>query len=87
MDELKRPSKLVAVLFTISAVCSLISLFLLVVGQRAGVGRVLFQLLTVTLLLIAAIANWHLYVQRYVKHEVERRLDEEKEETDKNGTR
>ena len=79
MDELKRPSKLVAVLFTISAVCSLISLFLLVVGQRAGVGRVLFQLLTVTLLLIAAIANWHLYVQRYVKYEVERRLDAEKE--------
>ena len=75
MDALKRPSKLIAVLFTISAACSVISL-LLMVGNSAGAGRILFQVLTATLLLIAAIGNWHLYVQRYVKYEVQRQLKE-----------
>jgi len=43
MDKLKRPSKFVAILSTVSAV-----------------------------------GNWHLYVQRYVKYEVEQRPDRER---------
>ena len=76
MDELKRPSKFVAVLFTISAACSAMSLLLMVMGQSAGTGQILFQILTATLLLISAIGNWHLYMKRYVKYEVQRQLEE-----------
>jgi hypothetical protein len=80
MDDLKRPSKFVAVLFTVSAACSLMSLLLMVVGRRTGAGLIAFQVLTATLLVISAIGNWHLYVRRYVKYEVERRLGEEEKE-------
>jgi hypothetical protein len=80
MDKLKRPSKFIAILFTVSAVCSLISLALMVVGRGTETGQILFQILTVTLLIIAAAGNWCQYVQRYIKYEVLRRLDKEKEE-------
>jgi len=79
MDALKRPSKFVAILFTVAAVCSVMTLLLMVVGRRTGTGLILFQILTVTLLVISAAGNWHTYVQRYVKYEVERRLDTKKE--------
>jgi hypothetical protein len=76
MDALKRPSKFVAVLFTIAAVCSVMTLLLMVVGKHTGTGLILFQVLTVPLLLISAAGNWHTYVQRYVKYEVEQKLKE-----------
>lgn len=80
MDELKRPSKFAAIAFTIAAVCSVISLLLMLVGNSTVTGRILFQILTVTLLLIGAAGNWHLYVQRYVKYEVQRQLKENADE-------
>jgi len=80
MDRLKKPSKFIAVLFTISAVCSLGSLLLMVVAKDTGTGQMLFQILTTTLLMIAAIGNWHLYVRRYVTYEVKQRLEHTKEE-------
>lgn len=76
MDELKRPSKFVAILLTFSAVCSVMSLLLMVAGGKTGTGLILFQILTATLLLISAAGNWHLFMQRYVKYEVQRTLKE-----------
>ncbi|MHC4517718.1 MAG: hypothetical protein ACYTAS_03945 [Planctomycetota bacterium] len=60
----------------------MVSLLLMVVGQSAGAGQILFQILTMTLLLIAAIGNWHLYVKRYVEYEVQRQLKDHGDEAE-----
>ncbi|MHC4284947.1 MAG: hypothetical protein ACYSWZ_18550 [Planctomycetota bacterium] len=56
MGEVRRPSMLVAVLFTIAAVCSLMSFVLKAAGGRSG-GLVILMLITAGLTAFCAIAN------------------------------
>jgi hypothetical protein len=78
MEKIKKPSKFFAILFTVSAVCSLITLFLMVVGRNTSTALILFQLLTMVLLIIGAVGKWYQYTQAYVKYKVEQRLNEQK---------
>jgi len=77
MDKIKKPSKFFAVLFTVSAACSMITLFLMIVGGGTSTTLILFQLLTMVLLIIGAVGKWYQYTQSYVKYEVGQRLNEE----------
>ncbi|MCJ7778584.1 MAG: hypothetical protein MUP16_09755 [Sedimentisphaerales bacterium] len=77
MEKTKKPSKFFAILFTVSAVCSLTILLLMVVGGNTSTGIILFQALTAVLLLIGAVGKWYQYTQTYVKYEVERRMSQE----------
>lgn len=70
MEEVKGPSMLVAVLFTIAAVCSMISFVLKAAGGRGG-GLVILMLITAGLLVFCAIANWVVYFKKYVDFKVE----------------
>ncbi|MHC4086877.1 MAG: hypothetical protein ACYSU5_16975 [Planctomycetota bacterium] len=58
MGEVRRPSMLVAVLFTIAAVCSLMSFVLKAAGGRSG-GLVILMLITAGLTAFCAIANFN----------------------------
>jgi positive regulator of sigma E activity len=80
MEKKKRPSKFFAILFTVSALCSLITLLLMIVGGYTSTALILFQTLTVVLLVIGAVGKWYQYAQTYVKFEVERRLSQEEKE-------
>lgn len=80
MEEIKKPSRFFAILFTVAAVCSLMTLLFMIVGGSTSTGLVLLQALTVVLLVIGAVGKWYQYAQTYVKYEVERRLDQEKKE-------
>ena len=74
--ENKKPSMFVAILFTVSATCSLMSLALMATGKTSGSGLVIFQFVTVGLLTFSAIANWVIYFKKYVNHKVESQLSE-----------
>ncbi len=78
MDKVKAPSMFVAVLFTISAVCSLITFVLMATGGTTSGGLVIFQLFTAGLLVFCAIANWVVYFRKYVDYKVENKLKEKK---------
>jgi positive regulator of sigma E activity len=80
VEEIKKPSRFFAILFTVAAVCSLMTLLFMIVGGSTSTGLVLLQALTVVLLVIGAVGKWYQYAQTYVKYEVERRLDQEKKE-------
>ncbi|OHB60297.1 MAG: hypothetical protein A2167_03465 [Planctomycetes bacterium RBG_13_46_10] len=77
MEKIKKPSKFFAILFTVSAVCSLITLILMIVGCSMSTALITFQLVTVLLLLVGAVGKWYQYTQNYVKYEVERRMNQE----------
>ena len=75
MDAKKKPSMFVAVIFTVAAVCSLMtSLLLLTRGNRSG-GLIAFGLLTSALLVVSAIGNWVIHFRRWVDFEIERRQE------------
>jgi len=74
MEEVKGPSMLVAVLFTISAVCSLMSFVLMATGGKRSAGLVIFQLFTAGLLIFCAIANWVVYFKKYVDFKIVNQL-------------
>ena len=80
MDAVKRPSMLVAALFTIAAVCSLMSFVLMATGGKRSEGLVIFQLFTAGLLAFCAIANWVKYFKKYVDFKVENQLKEKEQE-------
>jgi hypothetical protein len=80
MDELKKPSVAVAVLFTILAACGMITFVLMATGSKTGEALIIFQLFTIGLLLFSAIASWVVYFTRYVKFEVENQLRKENKE-------
>ena len=80
MDEVKKPSMLTAVLFTIAAVCSLMSFVLMATGGKESGGLVIFQLFTAGLMAFAAIANWVVYFKKYVNFKVENQLREQNRE-------
>jgi hypothetical protein len=75
MEEVKVPSMLVAVLFTISAVFSLMSFVLKAAGGGGG-GLVIFMLFTTGLLVFCAVANWVVYFRKYVDYKIENQLKE-----------
>ncbi|MHC4241985.1 MAG: hypothetical protein ACYSU4_06245 [Planctomycetota bacterium] len=77
MKKEKKPTKIFAILFTVSAVCSLVTLILMIVGQKTSTGLMVFQALTALLLVIGASGNWYQYTQRYIKYEVQKKLSEE----------
>ena len=62
MDELKRPLKRTAVLLTIAAVFSVMTLLLLMAGADTSRGLILFQTLAATLMLITAVVSWCTYM-------------------------
>ncbi len=78
MKKEKKPTSLFAILFTVSAVCSLVTLILMIIGSRTSTGLMVFQALTALLLVIGSAGNWYQYTQRYIKYEVQKKLDEEK---------
>lgn len=75
MDAKKKPSMFTAILFTVAAVCSLMTcLLLLTRGSRSG-GLIAFGLLTSALLVVSAIGNWVSYFRKWVDFEIERRRE------------
>ena len=74
MDAKKKPSMFVAILFTVAAVCSLMTSLLLIRGNTSG-GLIAFGLLTSALLVVSAIGNWVVYFRRWVDFEIERRRE------------
>ncbi len=75
MDPKKKPSMFTAILFTMAAVCSLMTcLLLLTRGSRSG-GLIAFALITSALLVVAAIGKWVTYFRRWVDFEIERRRE------------
>ena len=71
----KKPSMLMAISFTIAAVCSLTTcLLLLTRGTRSG-GLIAFALITSALLVVAAIGKWVTYFRQWVDFEIERRRE------------
>ena len=79
MDEVKAPSMLVAVLFTIAAVCSLMS-FVLKAARGRSDGLVILMLITAGLTTFCAIANWVKYFKKYVDFKIENQLKEQNKE-------
>jgi hypothetical protein len=79
MEEVKGPSMLVAVLFTIAAVFSLMSFVLKAAGGSSG-GLVIFMLITAGLLVFCAVANWVVYFKKYVDFKIENQLKEQNKE-------
>ncbi len=75
MDAKKKPSMFMAILFTVAAVCSLITSP--ATGERGSTsgGLIAFQLLTSALLVVSAIGNWVVYFRRWVDFEIERRRE------------
>ena len=80
MKKEKKPTKIFAILYTVSAVCCLATLILMIIGSRTSTGLMVFQALTVLLLVIGASGNWYQYTQTYIKYEVQKKLDEEKKQ-------
>ena len=78
MKKEKKPTRFFAILFTVSAICSLVTLILMIIGGRTSTGLMVFQALTALLLVIGAAGQWYQYTQRYIKYEVQKKLDEEK---------
>ncbi len=75
MDAKKKPSMCTAILFTVAAVCSLMTCLLqLTHGNRSG-GLIAFGLLTSALLVVSAIGNWVVYFRKWVDFEIERRRE------------
>jgi hypothetical protein len=81
MKKEKKPVKIFAILFTVSAVCSLVTLILMIIGQKTSTGFMLFQAVTCLLLVIGATGNWYQYTQRYISYEVQKKLGEEKKQS------
>jgi len=79
MSSVKPPSMLAAVLFTIAAVCNLMSFVLKSAGGIGG-GLVIFMLFTAGLLVFCAIANWVVYFKKYVNFKIENQLKEKEQE-------
>ena len=78
MKKEKKPTNLFAILFTVSAVCSLLTLIIMIIGKSTSTGLMIFQGLTALLLVIGAAGNWYQYTQKYITYEVQKKLDEEK---------
>jgi len=77
MKKEKKPTRFFAILFTVSAICSLVTLILMIIGGRTSTGLMVFQALTALLLVIGATGQWYQYTQRYIKYEVQKKLEEE----------
>jgi hypothetical protein len=75
MGARKKPSRFTAVLFTVTAVCSLMTSVLIVTGGSTSGGLMAFQLFTSALLVAAAIGNWVDYSRKWVEFEIERRQE------------
>ena len=80
MKKEKKPTILFAILFTVAAVCSLLTLILMIIGRNTSAGLMVFQALTALLLVIGASGSWYQYTQRYIRYEVQKKLDEEKKQ-------
>ncbi len=72
---MKRPSMFIAVLFTFSAMCGLLTFVLELVNKRYSGGLVIFQGFTFVLLTISAVGNWYIYFRQYVKYEISLQLE------------
>jgi hypothetical protein len=75
MDPRRKPSRFPAILFTVAAMCSLMTSLLMLTRGGASGGLLAFQLLTSALLVVAAIGNWVVYFRKWVDFEIERRQE------------
>ena len=80
MKKEKKPTKILVILFTVATVCSLLTLILMIIGRNTSTGLMVFQALTALLLVVGAAGSWYQYTQRYIKYEVQKKLDEEKKQ-------
>jgi uncharacterized membrane protein len=78
METTKKPTVIPAALVTITLVCCLITLLLMVTGYPKQ--AMLFQVLTMALLLLSAIISWRAYTKKYVDYEVQHRLTQQSTE-------
>ena len=79
MDENKEPSKCVAVLFTIAAVCNLGILLLTTVGKSGDAVLAVLSAVAMIAFATAAIIHWRQYARRYVEYEVTQRSKQKEE--------
>ena len=75
MDAKKKPSMFMAIVFTVAAVCSLMTCLLLLTRGNRNAGLIAFGLLTSALLVVSAIGNWVTYFRKWVDFEIERRRE------------
>jgi hypothetical protein len=73
--DTKKPSMSTAVIFTVAAVCSLMTFLLVLTGGNTSAGLVGFALLTSVLLVISAIGNWVTYFRKRIDFEIESRQE------------
>ncbi len=78
MQEVKKPSMASSVLVTAALVSCLISLLLTIVSGNYSKPVILFQVLTIALVMIVAIINWRVYCKAFVTFEVQKQLDEKR---------
>jgi hypothetical protein len=72
MAKKAKPSKLVAVIFTVAAVGSLTTSVLLLARGNTNSGLLAVQLFASMLLAVATIANWVVYFRKWVDYEIRR---------------
>ena len=75
MDAKKKPSMFMAIVFTVAAVCGLMTCLLLLTRGNRSAGLIAFGLLTSALLVVSAIGNWVTYFRKWVDFEIERRRE------------
>jgi len=71
----KKPSRFMAVLFTVAAVGSLMTSLLLLMRANASGGLVALTLVASALLVVSAIGNWVTYFKKWVDFEIESRQE------------
>ena len=76
MAEVKKPSMVSPVLVTTALVSCLISLLLTIVSSNYSRPVILFQVLTIALVMTVAIINWRVYCKAFVAFEVQKQLYE-----------
>jgi hypothetical protein len=76
MGTVKKPTKWIAVVVTVSAVLCLVNSLLIVASGSQGKLVVTLQLCATILLAAASIGIWYQYSKKYVEYEVERRMQD-----------
>jgi hypothetical protein len=74
MEKVKKPTKWIAVVITVSAVLCLVNSLLIVASGKHSPFIMILQLCATILLAIASIGIWYQYSKKYVEYEVERRM-------------
>ena len=79
--DVGKPKMLVAILFTIAGICSLLSSFLTIYRAASyPAAFVVFQLFTTGLLICCAIMQWATYTKQYVNYRIDEAIGSQDKE-------